>query len=154
MRVYEPVVTHEVTLGQVQRWLKLGSSNPNEEGKRTRLRGAATGEVVRVLLRLSADRACGLIVADARKRRMAQIASRCPLGERHLDHDLRLYPSQRLHVLRGDPLAQWLFPMLFGRLTKGHFATGEPVMRRHSSPRVTGVNPALTFPAYINRLPS
>jgi hypothetical protein len=38
VQVLEPVVTHEVTIGQVQRWLELGSSNPNEEAKRTRLR--------------------------------------------------------------------------------------------------------------------
>ncbi|HUE90465.1 MAG TPA: hypothetical protein VMO26_30640 [Vicinamibacterales bacterium] len=38
VQVLEPVVTHEVTLGQVQRWLELGSSSPNEEAKRNRLR--------------------------------------------------------------------------------------------------------------------
>jgi hypothetical protein len=38
VQVTEPVVTHEVTVGQVQRWLQLGSSNPMEEAKRKRLR--------------------------------------------------------------------------------------------------------------------
>jgi hypothetical protein len=40
VQVREAVVTHEVTVGQVQRWLALGSSNPNEEAKRKRLREA------------------------------------------------------------------------------------------------------------------
>jgi hypothetical protein len=38
IRVVEPLVEHEITVGQVQRWLALGSSNPNEEAKRKRLR--------------------------------------------------------------------------------------------------------------------
>jgi hypothetical protein len=38
VQVVEPVVTHEVTVGQVQRWLELGSSNPNEINRRQRLR--------------------------------------------------------------------------------------------------------------------
>jgi hypothetical protein len=38
VQVLEPVVTHEVTLAQVRRWLELGSSNPNEVAKRRRLR--------------------------------------------------------------------------------------------------------------------
>ena len=29
---------------------------------------------------------------------LAQIASRRPLGKRHLDHGLRLHPSHRLHA--------------------------------------------------------
>ena len=42
VQVREAVVTHEVTVGQVQRWLALGSSNPNEEAKRKRLREVFT----------------------------------------------------------------------------------------------------------------
>jgi hypothetical protein len=38
VQVMEAVVTHEVTVGQVQRWLDLGSSNPNETNRRKRLR--------------------------------------------------------------------------------------------------------------------
>ena len=38
VQVLEPSVTHQVTVGQVQRWLSLGSSNPSEEAKRKRLR--------------------------------------------------------------------------------------------------------------------
>jgi hypothetical protein len=38
VHVLEPSVTHQVNVGQVQRWLQLGSSNPNEEAKRKRLR--------------------------------------------------------------------------------------------------------------------
>ena len=34
----EPSVTHQVDVGQVQRWPELGSTNPNEEAKRKRLR--------------------------------------------------------------------------------------------------------------------
>jgi hypothetical protein len=39
VEVSEGVVRHEVTVGQVQRWLSLVSNNPNEESKRKRLRG-------------------------------------------------------------------------------------------------------------------
>jgi hypothetical protein len=38
VQVIEPVITHEVTIGQLERWLALGSSNPNDEAKRKRLR--------------------------------------------------------------------------------------------------------------------
>jgi len=38
VQVLKPAVTHHVTVGQVQRWLALGSSNPSEEAKRKRLR--------------------------------------------------------------------------------------------------------------------
>jgi hypothetical protein len=38
VQVLEPVITHAVTVGQVQRWLELGSSNPNELNRRKRLR--------------------------------------------------------------------------------------------------------------------
>ena len=44
VQVTEGVVTHEVTVGQVQRWLALGSSNPNEEAKRKRLREVFTAK--------------------------------------------------------------------------------------------------------------
>jgi hypothetical protein len=43
VEVSHGVVTHAVTVAQVQRWLALGSTNPNEEAKRRRLR-----EVLRV----------------------------------------------------------------------------------------------------------
>jgi hypothetical protein len=36
--VLEPTVTHRITVGQLRRWLDLGSSNPMEEAKRKRLR--------------------------------------------------------------------------------------------------------------------
>jgi hypothetical protein len=36
--VLEAVVTHEVTVGQVQRWLELSSTNPNEVNRKHRLR--------------------------------------------------------------------------------------------------------------------
>ncbi len=42
VRVMEAIVTHEVTVGQVQRWLDFGSSNPNDEAKRKRLREMMT----------------------------------------------------------------------------------------------------------------
>ena len=38
VQVLEPSVTHQVNVGQVRRWLELGSTNPNEEAKRKRLR--------------------------------------------------------------------------------------------------------------------
>jgi hypothetical protein len=38
VQVLEPSVTHHVNVGQVQRWLELASSNPNEEAKRKRRR--------------------------------------------------------------------------------------------------------------------
>lgn len=43
VEVREPAVIHEVSIGQVQRWLDLGSSNPNEEVKRKRLKEMLTG---------------------------------------------------------------------------------------------------------------
>jgi hypothetical protein len=38
VQVLEPSVTHHVSVGQVRRWLELGSTNPNEEAKRKRLK--------------------------------------------------------------------------------------------------------------------
>jgi hypothetical protein len=38
IEVQEPAVVHEVNVGQVQRWLDQGSTNPSEEAKRKRLR--------------------------------------------------------------------------------------------------------------------
>ena len=38
IEVKSPTVRHVVTVGQVQRWVQIGSSNPNEEVKRKRLR--------------------------------------------------------------------------------------------------------------------
>jgi hypothetical protein len=38
IEVKSPTVRHVVTVGQVQRWVQIASSNPNEEAKRRRLR--------------------------------------------------------------------------------------------------------------------
>ena len=38
VQVLEPSVTHQVNVGQVRRWRELGSTNPNEEARRKRLR--------------------------------------------------------------------------------------------------------------------
>jgi hypothetical protein len=38
IEVKSPTLRHVVTVGQVQRWVQIGSTNPNEEAKRKRLR--------------------------------------------------------------------------------------------------------------------
>jgi hypothetical protein len=38
IQVLEPIATHQVTVGQLRGWLDLGSTNPNEEARRKRLR--------------------------------------------------------------------------------------------------------------------
>jgi hypothetical protein len=38
VHVLEPTIAHQVTVAHVQRWLGRGSTNPNEEAKRKRLR--------------------------------------------------------------------------------------------------------------------
>src|SRR5688572_4851534 len=44
VQAFQPAITHEITVGQVQRWLELGSSNPNEEARRKRLRDVFTAK--------------------------------------------------------------------------------------------------------------
>lgn len=38
VEVREPAVVHEVSIAQVQRWLEQGSSNPNDEARKKRLK--------------------------------------------------------------------------------------------------------------------
>jgi hypothetical protein len=42
VQIIEPVVSHQITVGQLQRWLDRGSSNPNEDAKRKQLREVFT----------------------------------------------------------------------------------------------------------------